>query len=590
MQMEPHIMQHLCGLATDLANAKHGERKQLINRAAGLLGRSEQWVYSQLKKIDPTTSRKQRSDRGASKLNREECQLISNLMVQAVRDSGKSLLSLKEAVNIAQANGLIRKNVSETTVAREMRRHRLHPEQVKQGSPFTQLRSLHPNHVWQFDVSVCVLYYLKSNEGLQVMPKDEFYKNKPENLERIKNDRVLRYLVTDHYTGAFYVEYFNTPGENAETLTEFLLKAFGKRDNDPFHGVPFMLIWDAGTANQSNLVKGMLSRLEVQAHTHEVGSPRAKGQVERTHDLVERSFESRLSFCTINSIEQLNVEAQKWSVMFNSTRPHSRHGHTRFGLWQTIKQSQLRIRPALEFCLSLLEKVQPASRKVKGDLTIEYAIKGFGSHRYSVENIPNIGIGESIMITYNPYKVPNITAIYEGLDGEHVHYELAPIELDEAGFNIGAPIIGQSYRSLADTPSDKARKAMNLDAYGVEKEIEVKAARKTRKPAFEGRIDAFADVKQAAVPDFMARKGHDLKVRAPIRSSELKISYAKAVPMIRDSIGLNKDSDQAKRLTRIFKQRYPDGISEEEVYEFTKEMNTLFGVTTDKFKRVENGE
>jgi transposase InsO family protein len=589
MQLEPQMMQFLCSLSTDLENAKRGEKGRIVQQACGVIGRSEQWVYDQLKALGLMDDRKSRNDRGQSKVSKGECITVSNLMMQSHRDNGKQLMSLKEALSIAVANGLVSSDISSSTVSREMKRHRVHPSQLKQGTPFTQVRSLHPNHVWQFDVSVCVLYYLRKKEGLQVMPRDEFYKNKPENLERVKNDRVLRYLVTDHNTGTFYVEYFNTPGENAETLVEFLLNAFGKRDLDPFHGVPFMLVWDAGTANQSHLVKGMLDRLDVKHHAHEVGSPRAKGQVERTHDLVECEFESRLSMCQIDTLEELNAEAKRWSLMFNSTRNHRRHGHTRFGLWQTIKADQLRIRPEREFCKSLLQKIQPATRKVRGDLTIDFAIKGIGSNSYSVECIPDVCIGEQVQVTYNPYTVPEITVIHENLDGEKIHYTASPIERDAAGFDITAPVFGQSYKPVRETPVDTARKEMNRDAYGVDLDRDVKEAQKQRKPVFEGKIDPFADVKQADVPDFMDRKGQTLKVKTPKRLSDVRLTFPKAVPMIRNSIGIEPGTDTAKRLTRIFKQRFPDGIPEEILLEFTQEMNVLLN-GTNELKRVENGE
>lgn len=589
MQLEPHITQFLHGLACDLVNAKRGEKGVLVKQACEQIGRSEQWIYDRLKDLGLVEGRKSRSDRGQSKISRLECIDISNLMVQSNRDNGKQLMSLKEAVRIAAANGLIGKTVSVSTVSREMKRHKVHPEQLKKGTPYRQVRSLHPNHVWQFDVSVCVLYYLRKSEGLRVMPQDEFYKNKPENAERIKNDRVLRYLVTDHYTGTFYVEYFNTPGENSETLVEFLLNAFGKRESDPFHGVPTMLVWDAGTANQSHLVKGMLERLDVKHHAHEVGSPRAKGQVERTHNLVECEFESRLSMCRVDSIEQLNAEAWRWAQMYNGTMRHTRHNHTRYGLWQTIKANQLRLRPAREFCKTLLQKIQPVSRKVQGSLTIDFAIKGIGSHTYSVECIPDVCIGDTVQVTYNPYQVPTVIAIHEDLDGEKIHYELEPIIRDEAGFDVSAPVYGENYKTMRDTPADTTRKAMNREAYGVETDRDVKEARKTRKPAFEGRIDPFADVKSATVPDFMQRRGQSLKVDAPKRVSDVRLTRLQVVKMVCDSIGIETGSTEMKRVARIFKARYPEGMPDVELHGFTGEMKALLG-GEQELKQVENGE
>ncbi|WP_417581528.1 transposase [Nitrincola sp.] len=581
MQLEAHTMQYLLSVGAQLETAGHGQRGELISQAASALNYSEHWIRDRLKDLGFSKSRKERCDRGQSSVNRDECIQISNLIMQASRDNGKQLMSLKQAIQIASANGLIGAGVSESTVSREMRRHRVHPEQMNKPKPHKQVRSLHPNHVWQFDVSVCVLYYLPKSEGLKVMPRDEFYKNKLENVYRIKNDRVLRYLITDHYSSAFYVEYFNTPGENSETLVQFLLNAFSQRDDDPVQGVPFMLVWDAGTANQSHLVKGMLDRLQVKHHAHEVGSPRAKGQVERTHNLVECEFESRLSMRRIDTIEELNEKAQQWAQMYNGTQLHRRHGHTRYGMWQTIRTEQLRICPPRELCLSLLQKARPVSRIVAGDLTISYAIAGIGSHTYSVRCIPDVCIGDKVQVTYNPYQAPNVTVIHENLDGQKIHYELEPIERDAAGFEVDAPVFGQNYAAVRDTPVDELRKQMNREAYGVETDQAVKEARKARKPAFDGQVDPFADVNAAVVPAFMRRKGQALGVLQPTRALEIRLPYVKAVPMIRDTIGLLPGSEEFKQLTREFKRRFPDGMPEECLMEFTGEMVQLFGMTDE---------
>lgn len=579
MQLEAHTMQYLLNVGAQLESAGHGQRGELISQAASALNYSEHWVRERLKDLGFSKSRKPRCDRGQSSVSREQCMLISNLIMQASRDNGKQLMSIKQAVQIASANGLIAADISESTVSREMRRHRVHPEQINKPKPHTEVRSRHPNHVWQFDVSVCVLYYLPKSEGLKVMPRDEFYKNKLENVYRIKNDRVLRYLITDHYSSAFYVEYFNTPGENSETLVQFLLNAFSLRENDPVHGVPFMLVWDAGTANQSHLVKGMLGRLQVQHHAHEVGSPRAKGQVERTHDLIECEFESRLSMYRIDSIEELNEKVQQWAQMYNGTRCHSRHGHTRYGMWQTIRPEQLRICPPRELCLSLLQKARPASRVVAGDLTISYAIAGVGSHNYSVRCIPDVCVGDKVQVTYNPYQAPNVTVIHENLDGQEMHYELEPIELDAAGFKLSSPVYGENYDTVRDTPVDEMKKQMNRQAYGVDTDQAVKDARKARKPAFGGQINPFADVNAADLPSYIKRKGRELSLLRPASTIEVKLPYVKAVPMIGDSIGIESGSEEFKQLSREFKRRFPDGMPEEFLTDFTGEMVQRFGIT-----------
>ena len=85
---------------------------------------------------------------------------------------------------------------SASSVERALRAENLHPEQLRRPKPVVQLQSLYPNHVWQIDPSLCVLYYLKENDdggnGLNVMEKERFYKNKPSNVKSIEPQRVWR--------------------------------------------------------------------------------------------------------------------------------------------------------------------------------------------------------------------------------------------------------------------------------------------------------------------------------------------------------------------------------------------------------------
>lgn len=566
-------MDYLREVVKHLETARRGEKGRMIAGASELLGRSEDWVYRQLKQMGYESNRKRRSDAGRSELTEDECRVVANLLVQSSRDNDKRLMTFATALEIAKANGLINTSVSTSTAVRQMKRLKLHPDQVSRAHAYQPMASRHPNHVWQFDVSFCVLYYLRDKEGLRVMAEEEFYKNKPHNLDRIKNERVLRYLVTDHTTGAFYLEYFVAPGENAKTLIDFLINAFHKRQGkDPFHGVPFILVWDAGTANLSSMAKHFLDNLKVSHQVHMPGNPRAKGQVERTHDLVERHFEARLSFMRVDSLEQLNSKAHEWMQWFNGSKKHSRHRHTRYGLWQTIHQEQLRLPPSREVCRELLRKHEPVSRVVQGDLTVSYAMPGYGSLRYSIRDLDGVNAGEEVKVTFNPYQMPRLLVIVDHADGSQTQDLVEPLEYDEYGFVEGAAVYGEEYKSQPDKQVDTQRKLMNREAYGVETDREVKAARKKRTPAFEGQIDPMADVKQQGqnLPDYMPRRGTALPVEAPRSLSALVMTTTRAQRLIRDT--LNLSPEQTREVGIVLRERYPEGIPEEELSAFIEEV------------------
>ena len=248
MHVTPENIDYFRDLAARLNGVGRGDRGPLIQDAMTFLGWSKSRVYNALKDVGWQSGRKPRSDRGGSKVSAETAQTVSSLMRQSCRDNGKMLLSAKDASAIAFYNNMIPRNdFTGATLFRAMRQHHVHPDHIRKAAPCVQMRSLHPNHVWEFDVSVCVLFYMKGGNKLKEMSGKDYYKNKPENFEKIAKERVLRYLACDHYTGAFYVQYFLSPGETSEVLFEFLMSAFTKRhDQDPFHGVPFKLIWDAG--------------------------------------------------------------------------------------------------------------------------------------------------------------------------------------------------------------------------------------------------------------------------------------------------------------------------------------------------------
>lgn len=569
-QSELEEYNYLNRLGQRILDAGHGNKGALIDEAVQFLNCSKHTVYQRLKELGLNQQRKRRCDWNDSKISQDECRLIGNLLGQSRRDTGKKLLGVEDVTDILKANGKLNCNISPAHVGRMMKKHNVHPEQLSKPEPHRPMKSLHPNHVWQFDVSLCVLYYLKGSNGLNVMPKDEFYKNKPANLERIKNERVLRYLVTDHYSSSFYLEYFIAPGENSGTLFEFLMHAFSKRhEREPFNGVPLNLVWDAGTANQSHMIKHLLNKLGVTALTHLPGNPRAKGQVECTHNIIERHFEGLLFMQAITSVEQLNQHAHDWMRAYNGVKVHSRHKNTRYALWQTIRQEQLRLAPDLDACKRLLQQTKPITRPVKPDLSIPFAIKGESSQAYSLRKIEGINVGDEVMVYENPYRTPNVNVEIVTVDGEILTYELEPIAKDIAGFELDAPVIGQDYKAVADTAADKQRKRMNREAYGVDGERDVKKARKQRQAAFDGDIDPFAHVANVYIPDYMERKGRPMSVDAP-HIETVRLTWAKAGLLIKKRLDAN--SHAMKAIGDCFRSKYPEGIQEHKLESFIQEV------------------
>lgn len=501
---------YLRSTAQKLREARHGQKGSVVDAACQFLCVSKAELYRRLDTVGYTSERKTRSDKGKSSISAEVAKEIGGLLMTSKRGNDKQLASIKGVNQLLRDNG-VNLNVSDTTVARALKRHHFHPEQLSVPSAHIRQRSLHPNHVWQIDASVCVLFYLPKG-GVRIMEEKEFYKNKPDNFDKIARERVIRYVITDHYSGWLYVEYVGG-SEDSNNLIHCFLNAIQHRNRqEPMHGVPHILVMDKGSANLSGYFLNLLDRLQVQHIEHAAGNPRAKGQVECAQNIVERSFESLLKIgkmAEISSINELNEHAAKWRAAFNQASVHTRTKKTRNQVWMTIKSEQLRIAPPIELCRELVTTV-PKKATVRGDLTVTHSVKGFGNQSYDVRHIPNAFVKAQLDIVVNPYRAPDIDILATDEQGNPVTYTVSPQKLDAVSrLPLEAPIIGQRMESVPDGVADSNRKAIAKAAYGVETEAEVSNALKKRQGAYS-HLDPMATINAVYIPDHLPRAGEQL--------------------------------------------------------------------------------
>ena len=148
-------------LAAQLQDAPHGRRGNMIDQAAEFLKLSRAQVYNRLRAVGWRSGRRLRIDKGDSRFSNDDAKTLSAIMVESSRANGKRLLGVEDAMDIALANNLIEDTgITPASALRIMRARGCHPDQIARPTPHMPMRSLHPNHVWQFDVSVCVLFYL----------------------------------------------------------------------------------------------------------------------------------------------------------------------------------------------------------------------------------------------------------------------------------------------------------------------------------------------------------------------------------------------------------------------------------------------
>ena len=249
-----------------------------------------------------------------------------------------------------------------------------------------ELASLHPNHVWQLDASICVLYYLKNpakgQRGHRAArhERGRVQQNKPRNLDRIVNDRVWSFEITDH-TGWIYVEY-RFGGESAVNFLEVMINAMQERGSaDVLHGVPKILFTDPGSALVSASLLNMCRAMGIRTIQHKAHNARATGSVEKARDIIERKFEGGLRFLRVDDIDELNRLARLWRMKFNRTAIHSRHSMSRTDAAENYRRAAGKSpdpRNLQELAISA-----PEERTVTGKLRVPFRGK-----EYDVSDVP----------------------------------------------------------------------------------------------------------------------------------------------------------------------------------------------------------
>lgn len=576
MKDNPALIERLTDIAHHAQILERGEKSSYLAAKAEELDISVSTLYRKLEIVTVKDMRKKRSDAGVVSLCLGEAQIISATVMEAMRKNGKRIMTVERAVNMLRANDMIKATyinkqgqevkLSIGSIVRALRAYRLHPDQLTEPAPVQTLKSLHPNHVWQIDPSLCVLYYLPrqgKDSGLRVMKHDEFYKNKPANVAKIVNDRVWRYTGTDHASGVIYCHYY-FGGETSANLCDFFIRMMSPKSDigtDPFRGKPVIVMLDPGSANTSSAFKTLCSALDVQVQINKPNNPRAKGQVEKANDIVETAFESGLKFVSVQSIDKLNALCDKWLRYYNGREVHSRHGMTRYAAWQKISSEQLILPPPADYCKTLALSI-PKEAKVMPTLEIKYS----GS-LYDVSSLISVGVvvGQKVLVAQNPWEVGGVRVCHYDKDGAEVWTAVPKVEMDEMGFRVGSAIIGQEYKAHSETVTQTHAKDMEKLIMRADTLTEATTKRKAKHLPFDGKIDPYKhndDMVEQYGTLYMPKRGQAMpynqkEVAEPILS---KVEIAKELKPKIEVEGGNWAMAVA-----LLQNRYPDGIRASEL-------------------------
>lgn len=565
--MSAAVIERLSAIAIAAQQAGHGERGKIYTAACCELGISMNTLHRKLKEITVRPKRKRRGDAGNTALSIDEATVISAYVLEHIRKNNKKTKSLQAAVEELRADGVILAGrvdektgeiipLADATIQRALRGYGLHPEQVLAPDPVTTLISKHPNHVWQLDASLCVLYKLPDQPGYGIteVESTEKYKNKLSNFAKIEHRLVQRYLITDHASCAFY-PYFEFGGESAESLCRLLVSAIQQREQYPFYGIPVILYVDRASANRSatfrNLCQALGIRLEFAQRA------RAKGQVEKMHDVFELGFESGLKMATdIRTVEQLNELGLRWAHWFNGTRKHSRHGKTRYAAWQLIRPEQLITTRLTTEQLLLLATEQPKDCKVTPYLTVH-----FKGGEYDVSQVPAVMVGEKITVTRCAFDTDQAQVVLFDEQGREVFHAVPQKLRDETwGWFADGAVIGEEHARHADTPAQTARKQLERLAMNAETDTEAAANRKAKVAPFGGSIDPYKQMNEYQHPAYLPKRGTDAGIEAPARELE-RLNTVQMLIWLRGRQGTEFDPSIRAEL----ENRFPDGATEPEL-------------------------
>lgn len=541
-----------------LHTARRGGKATVVAEAAQLLGCSVQTVYRKLEQAGFDSARKRRSDAGETMLTEAELKLLAGVLMASSNNKGQRM-PIVTALEMLRAGGQIKADVSASTVSRQLHARRMHPDQLALATPSVQLRSLHPNHVWQIDSTTGAYYYLPGGR-LRWMPEDEFYKNKVQNLVKASPDLLTRYAATDHTSAAFKVRYY-LGGETATNLLDFATWAMWRQPDVPMHGVPFVLMLDPGAANKGQLMRNFAKRCGINLIHHAAGAARVTGSVEKTHDLVRMHFETRLRFDDPRQVtlDRLNATIWAWTAAYCSHREHTRHGRTRYAAWMEIQPEQLRVAASLEALRDAAVR-EPEERRVSNTKTIP-----FGSRTYDLALVPGVVAGLKVTVVENPFRAPAIDVLFTDPDtGEATWHVVDPMKVDTWGYRDGAPVIGEQMRTAAYSEVDVMRSNLTRQAYKVGDGLptleEAAKARKAHAQAYQGQVDHMADVKATPVPTFLPRRTTPLELDQR-RVEARRISVVEACKAIKARLG----EAYTPQVFADVSAQWPDGVPEDQI-------------------------
>lgn len=534
-------------LAANLNQAAKNRRSALVADFAQEYSVTPRTVWRWLAKYTAVVvGRKPRQDRGQHALTEADAKLISDEVLRSQRDNGKIMLSIRDAVEKLSKLGHIDpclpsgERLSDRAIRTAMNHYRLMPSQ-RLATAYKELRSEHPNQLWQIDASTSIFYYVKNI--IKRVEKTVHYKNNLEQMDGLQDKLLTSIQITDHYTGAVFVHYV-AGGESARNYAETFIRATQPRAQDVFCGLPKVLQMDNGAASRAAGFRNLLEWANVRAQLTPPHCPQANGQVENARDRIERGFEAWAACMEFDSLDELNAAAAQFCAQFNNEQTHSRYQKTRAELWrQTIGGN---LRHLAEDELRALFLGRTFTRTVARNRSV--SLQGAS---FDLAAFEDLHINDEVTLYASAQERGRAWLQRMDEDGGRFLHELKAVQKDVAGFRLDAPLVTTAY-------SDSARKKRSEQAQ--------------QKP----RSALLAGVEPAAIfggNDKLAHfrpRGEAVTPSATVvEAAPEKINAFQACRRLADIHGITI----TPALNQRIRNDYPDGMSEEEFYALADTLN-----------------
>ena len=489
--------------------------------------------------------RKERSDKNKTVISDDVINYIASRVLISRRRNKQFTNSIKKAYeDYEKEHGKIEAGYER--VCAILRQRGLDKESLNLPTPALKLFSLHPNHVHLFDVTNCLQWHFKNKGGLSERDVEKiFYQNKVvKEAKKIKQE-LLRFVLIDHKSGAFFFWYYYSSGEKASDGLDFFSRAWGDKKElikntlgisdyngkYQFQGLPRLLYSDKGSILKNKAMLNMMACLGVEVQTHEAGNPRAKGAVEGLMRIIGYDFESDLKTHNIQGLEALNAFALNWCLQRNEKAAFRGGTISRIDFWRKIKQDELILSPDYEVFKKLYHK--PEVTRV---CTVQ-GIINFEGRKYSCPDTN--AYGKTVLIKVNALEYPAIDIHFNGYV-----YKSEPLEVDEYN-NLILPNMATfgSFNALKKT--ELQHKKEELEQYASAKwgiEYKGKKDKKIALPS-DNTPKAEIEIKQDNIA-YLPKAGKQAEVKDSSEPITVTLCHSEPAQQAKN---LNSNSEESKK-------------------------------------------